>query len=113
MIALSCDASVARRGEPFVIGTRPQSYTSTGLSLGRLVFREGAGGFGSRRSYVRSYHNSWAGLYLDAGYDFAQEAATLSLGPEVGTLMFGLDGGFALRLGAKSDQEWEPKHRPY
>ena len=41
----------------------------------------------------------WAGLYLDAVYDTGRGAARLGLGPELGVLFFGLDGGAFVELG--------------
>ena len=74
--------------------------------MGSSFSPAGIGGFlGVEGSYFRSYHNTWAGLYLDAVYDFAQEAATVSFGPELGSLLFGVDGGLALRIGAKDRPE--------
>jgi hypothetical protein len=38
----------------------------------------------------------WYGGYVDAGYDFANKGARVTLGPELGCYFFGVDGGLLL-----------------
>jgi hypothetical protein len=44
----------------------------------------------------------WVGGYVDFGYDFAADRARLTVGPEIGSGFFGIDGGYALELGGPS-----------
>ncbi len=41
----------------------------------------------------------WVGAYTDAMYDFGKERVRLSIGPELGILFLGVDGGLVLDVG--------------
>ena len=41
----------------------------------------------------------WVGAYVDFGRDFASDRTRLTVGPEIGSGFFGIDGGYALELG--------------
>jgi|SRR5690554_969196 len=43
----------------------------------------------------------WAGAYLDAVYDSGADRVRLSVGPEVGFLLLGVDGGFMVETGER------------
>ena len=90
--------------EPFQIGTKPYHFISTGLTTGASLSGKGNGGFvGLETSYVRAHKGTWFGLYTDALYDFGQQASTITIGPELGILMFGIDGGLGVQIRPKEE----------
>jgi hypothetical protein len=44
----------------------------------------------------------WVGGYVDFGRDFASDRTRLSVGPEIGSGFFGIDGGYAAEFGGPS-----------
>jgi hypothetical protein len=42
---------------------------------------------------------TWVGGYLDGDYDFGNHSGRVTLGPEVGWELFGIDGGLAVQRG--------------
>lgn len=92
--------------EPFSFGSPPQKYLSTGLTTGASFTPSGNGVYlGGECNYVRLKKQFWMGVYTDAVYDFGQAAATVTLGPKIGLLAFGLDGGLGLRTNLKDQTE--------
>jgi hypothetical protein len=44
---------------------------------------------------------NWVGGYVDVGRDFAAERTRLTVGPEIGSALLGVDAGYALELGGE------------
>jgi hypothetical protein len=82
------------------------SYVMLGPSLTLTLDRdEGDGGaLGGEASFVGVRDALWAGAYLDAVHAFAADETRLSIGPEVGVRLLGVDAGYVLNLGARSAQ---------
>lgn len=59
---------------------------------------------GAEVSLVAFNDGPWSGGYLDARYDFGAEEGRISVGPELGYAMFGLDAGVYRRIGPGPDQ---------
>lgn len=103
-VALTTPREAAAEPTPhpmsFAFGTSPNWYGMTGLTGGYSFGEYGPGGFvGAEVSVVRLHKGVWAGLYADGFWDFSQRSATITVGPELGYLMFGLDGGLGVRFG--------------
>ena len=43
--------------------------------------------------------STWMGVYSDVFYDFAQQDTTVTIGPRIGKMVLGVDGGLGVRLG--------------
>lgn len=87
------------QGEPpFTIGAEPAWLLLGGVSGGGSLASDDNGGFaGGELSVVRLRQSWWIGGYLDGGYEFAQSAPFLSVGPELGYSVIGVDGGAFVR----------------
>jgi hypothetical protein len=84
---------------PFSIGAEPAWYLLGGVSGGGSLASDDNGGFvGGELSLVRLRQGRWVGAYVDGGYEFGQDAPFLSLGPELGVSVVGIDGGAFLRF---------------
>ncbi len=78
-------------------------YVSPGLPFA-LSARKGGGGFvtGAELSLAgyevigRPGHGWWTGLYVDGVEDSGTDSKRLSVGPEIGNTIFGIDGGYLL-----------------
>ncbi len=76
-------------------------FLPTGINLGGSIDRIGGSGFvlGGETSVVAHDGNwLWYGGYLDANHDFGASETRLSIGPELGYTVLGLDGGYMLLL---------------
>ncbi len=90
----------------FAFGNEVQSFVLTGLTTGGSFGSHGGGYYlGGEVSAAWLFEGVWGGVYADAAYDFGQGATTVSLGPEVGWMVLGLDGGLAARFGRQDDPE--------
>lgn len=80
------------------------------MTAGGVARTHGSGGvLGAEASLVRFpvANEYFAGAYVDALYDFGNRRTRLSLGPEIGFRLFGLDGGPALQIGeGRTDLGW-------
>jgi hypothetical protein len=85
--------------EPFSFGSEPGWHLLGGLSAGGGFGTLGGGVFtGLELSVSRLMRRFWWGGYLDATYDFVQQGALATAGPQIGYAAFGLDGGIATRI---------------
>ena len=92
--------------QPIVVGYKPAWFLMGGTTGGASFHEEGPGGFaGAEFSLLRTHRDWWVGGYLDATYDFRTRAPTASIGPEVGYMFMGLDGGVAVR---RRNADFEP-----
>lgn len=99
-------AAAQEEGEPFAFGDVPEAFVMGGLTGGGSFGSPGGGGFlGGEASLAWLYHGVWGGFYMDGFYDFGHGDTTLSIGPELGYAVLGLDGGLGLRLGQADDPE--------
>ncbi len=75
-----------------------------GAELSRFRLSESAAcaGDGAPSPSMGWSTTTWVGGYVDGVYDFANHAARVTLGPEVGTEVVGIDGGLAVE--ATADQ---------
>jgi hypothetical protein len=90
----------------FDFGNETQAFVLTGLTTGGSFGSLGGGYYlGGEVSAAWLFEGVWGGVYADAAYDFGQGATTVSLGPEVGWMVLGLDGGLAARFGRQPDPE--------
>lgn len=97
-------AAQAQEARGFTLGHESAWFLMGGAMGGGSFGSPGGGGFaGGELSLAWTRSGVWAGLYGDASYDFGHGATTLTLGPELGWLLLGLDGGLGVRLG-RSDQ---------
>lgn len=87
-------------GEPaFTIGAEPAWFLLGGVSGGGSLASDDNGGFiAGELSLVRLREGKWIGAYIDGGYDFGQDAPHISVGPELGFRVVGIDGGAFLRF---------------
>jgi hypothetical protein len=85
----------------FTIGARPIWYLLGGVTGGLTTVAHDRGGFvGGELSAARLSHGGrWIGAYGDGYYDFGAQRGYVTLGPELGYKMFGVDAGGAARLG--------------
>jgi len=99
-------AEEINRAAPFSFGVKPQGYGNLGVTAGASSASTGGGGYlGLECSYIRVKDKFWTGIYADAAYDFGQTATTLTLGPKLGMLALGFDGGLGLRNGVQDEME--------
>lgn len=78
-------------------------WTLPGLSLGAVKEGERSGlSMGIELSYAHVLTRRWVGLMLDARYDELTRGASISVGPEIGYTIFGVDAGLYVRLGRQS-----------
>lgn len=84
---------------PFAFGPQAGWQVMAGLGLSG-GFGSAGGGFvpGAELSVNRLNERVWAGLYGDIGWDFGQDAALVTAGPQLGWAFVGMDGGVAARL---------------
>lgn len=102
----SVSATAQADEAPFSIGTSTQHYISAGVTTGASFSGRGNGALlGFEGSYVQAHKGKWMGIYTDALYDFGQGLTTISVGPEIGMLMFGVDAGVGLRMGAEQEAQ--------
>jgi hypothetical protein len=109
--ALLALLTAPRRAEARVADSFPEAwYLPIGLTAGAVARSHGSGGvLGAEASFVRfpMANDYFAGAYVDALYDFGNRRTRLSLGPELGLRVFGLDGGPALQIGdGRTDVGW-------
>ena len=87
--------------ETYSFGFPVQKMFNTGLT----------GGFSSSRfvglecNYSVVKKSAWMGVYSDVFYDFAQQDTTITIGPRIGKMVFGIDGGLGVRLGGEQQME--------
>jgi hypothetical protein len=80
------------------VGYQPAWYLMAGATGGAAFRSAGTGGFvGAEASVVRMHNDLWFGLYTDGAYDFGRRSPVLSIGPEFGYDVLGLDTGAGLR----------------
>lgn len=104
--AALADEAEAPADPPYAFGTVPGWTLMVGPTGGASFGSGGAGGFlGAELSVNRLSQATWSGLYLDGVYDFGRGDVVLTVGPQLGFTVVGLDGGFALRA---RDGEVEP-----
>ncbi|MBU0553213.1 hypothetical protein KJ940_17215 [Myxococcota bacterium] len=94
------------RAEAHMGWSAPQNWVLLGGPL--CLSYEGQGGVcsGFEASVVHFNPDDglWLGGYFDALYHGASETLRLSLGPEIGLLFFGLDGGVSLESGPSGSE---------
>jgi hypothetical protein len=96
----------AEDGDNFRFDGEPQWFALGGLSTGATFGSPGGGAFvGTELSFVWLHESTWLGGYTDAVYDFAQDGAVVSFGPELGVAVLGFDGGLGLRFGRENKTE--------
>ncbi len=106
LLASLAAPSSASAQDDFSFGNETQSYVLAGLTTGGSFGSLGGGYYlGGEVSAAWLFEGVWGGLYADAAYDFGQGATTVSLGPELGWWVLGLDGGLAARFGRAPDAE--------
>jgi hypothetical protein len=76
-------------------------YLPVGISGGVAIHDGADDGFvgGLEASIVRNDDYNWMGAYADVVHDFAADTTRISLGPELGEAIFGIDGGYVLETG--------------
>ena len=87
--------------ESYSFGFPAQKMFNTGLTGG--VSNGGFVGLECNYSVVKK--STWMGVYSDVFYDFAQQDTTITIGPRVGKMVFGIDGGLGVRLGGKEQMK--------
>jgi hypothetical protein len=72
-----------------------------GLSTAYALHKYSSNGFagGLELSVVHNDDFFWQGAYADVVRDFENEHTRLSLGPEIGVMVLGIDGGYLLDTG--------------
>ena len=101
MISLVCLIQLAQAEESYSFGFPVQKMFNTGLTA--RVSSTGFVGLECNYSVVKK--STWMGVYSDVFYDFAQQDTTITIGPRVGKMVFGIDGGLGVRLGGKEQME--------
>lgn len=88
------------------LGPPPGVWSVTGLGLAAAVHGYEDEGDGMpptlvlESSLARLDSDDWfVGGYVDTAFDFSSESARISLGPEIGYSLFGVDGGYVLSIG--------------
>ena len=81
--------------EPYSFGFPVQKMFNTGLTTG--ISQRGFVGLECNYSVVKK--SAWMGVYSDVFYDFAQQDTTITIGPRIGKMVLGVDGGLGIRLG--------------
>jgi len=104
-------AGAPGRADARVADSFPEAwYLPIGVTAGAVARHGGSGGvLGAEASVARfPIENDWfGGGYVDALYDFGNRRTRLSLGPEIGYRLFGLDGGLAAQTGGgRTDLGW-------
>lgn len=85
--------------EAFSIGPQPAWFLLGGVTGGLTIASDDTGGFiGGELSLVRLRAGRWLGLYAEGGYELGLSAPYIAAGPEVGWILFGLDGGAMVRF---------------
>jgi hypothetical protein len=109
-VALALTGAPRRAAARVADSLQPAWYLPIGITAGAVTRSHGSGGvLGAEASFVRFpiANEDFAGAYVDALYDFGNRRTRLSLGPEVGFRLFGLDGGPALQIGdGRTDVGW-------
>ena len=82
-------------GTPYSFGFPAQKMFNTGLTAG--VSQRGFMGLECNYSVVKK--SIWMGVYSDVFYDFDQQDTTITIGPRIGKMVLGVDGGLGIRLG--------------
>ncbi|MFN3197144.1 MAG: hypothetical protein ACE366_01830 [Bradymonadia bacterium] len=89
---------------PFSFGPEAGWQLLGGLTTGVGFGDPDLGGYvGGELSLNRLNESLWFGLYGDALYDFGPDSTMLTVGPQLGYSVLGIDGGLAARHG---DGEW-------
>ena len=100
-------AAAQEADDTFSFGDETQAFFLAGVTTGGSFGSLGGGGFvGADLSVAWLRDGLWGGLYADGVWDFGHGAATVSVGPEIGYMVLGLDGGPAARFGRADDPEF-------
>ncbi len=106
IVALTFAAPAYAQDTAYSFGNDAEAFVLGGLTGGGSFGSPGGGGFvGGEMSLVWLKEGLWGGLYADGLYDFGHSAATVSVGPEIGYALFGLDGGVAFRFGRDGEED--------
>jgi hypothetical protein len=79
----------------------PGWYSLVGANVGMSVLARQSNGavLGAEASIVHlSRDVFWAGGYVDALHDTSWGAQRISIGPELGAAIFGIDGGYLMQI---------------
>ena len=83
---------------PYEFDLPPQKFLSTGLTGGgNLGAPSGSGFVGLESSYTVATTGKWVGATTGISVDVGQGQTLFTLGPKVGVLAFGVDGGLGVR----------------
>jgi hypothetical protein len=95
--AVASPASSREHGHMGIDG----NYLLLGPTLSMSVDRSGGQGvaLGAEVSVTSVKEQRWLGAYVDALHGFAADETRLSVGPELGFAIFGVDAGYLLTLG--------------
>ena len=90
----------AQSVDALTVGYQPAWFVLGGATGGASFGSTSNGGYlGAEVSVARLLRGWWYGLYADAEYDFGMGTPTVSLGPEFGYWVLGVDGGVGIRPG--------------
>lgn len=104
ILALCLLAGPAYADDPIEIGTEGGWQLLPGLTTGGGWRDDGGSGFvGLELSLNRLSHGFWAGLYADGFYEFGYDEGFATVGPQLGYMLLGVDGGVAFRTDDTSD----------
>ena len=109
-----CSLMLARASDlPYGFDLAPQKFLSTGMTGGRKLGSSVNGGFlGFETSYTIATKGVWYGASGAIVNDFDQIHPHLFIGPNIGKLVFGIDGGLGLRFRESSEVELGFHARP-
>lgn len=89
----------------FTIGSRPAWFLLGGVTTGGTIALADRGALvGGELSLVRLRERTYLGAYTDAYYDWGADGTYVTLGPEIGYAVIGLDGGVAWRFAGGDTQ---------
>jgi hypothetical protein len=97
--AMSLPAMSFAEDEPFAFGPVPGWQIMVGPTLGGAVGDGSGFHLGAEASLNRLMRGYWVGGYADGAYEFGRGEALLTVGPQLGYTVFGLDAGLAIRSG--------------
>jgi len=111
-MCLSASPASADENDAITVGYQPAWYALAGATGGASFGSTDNGGYaGAEVSVVRLLGGWWHGLYIDALYDFGTRTPHVSLGPEFGWWVFGVDGGAGVRTAEDDGLEIGPQVR--
>ena len=108
MISLVFLIQLAQAEESYSFGFPAQKMFNTGLTAG--VSSTGFVGLECNYSVVKK--STWMGVYSDVFYDFTHQDTTITIGPRIGKMVFGVDGGLGVRMSGVGQIEFIECDRP-